>query len=856
MMGARFIPIVIALLAAARLCYGQTATKDAIEERIRHADVLQDKGALSESRNIYESLLTALPSEPPTRQLGHVLNGLANLLSSLGEHRHAIEFAERANQVYRRLGDADGEAYALNNRGIAEGELGDYPAAQVTLRQALVFGQQAGDFETQIRTLNNLGNAYYFPGQYLESLRAYQNAWRILDDHPADKSNDYWRQITRFNEATLYQRLGRYQSALEIYKQVERSKGLSASDRGHLLTNLGALYRRLGDSWKALDAYRSAVSLYSQQSDSVGEISALKNIGIVYALDQSDLAKAHKYFEMALARARQTHNQREEMQAHLYLGETKLRELKMRDCRAEFQLAVEQARKLGTTEEQWKALYGMGRAEGHLGNLRQAEVDYREAIAIIERSRAQLQLSALRAEFLADKRDAYDALITLLLNKKDVKEAFLFLERSRARTFQDRLASVSAGQATPVAVSLDEVRGRLDPSTILMEFWVAGDRLALLWCTRDSFGVGQTQVPAAERQQILAFLRLLPGNLAQDWRSQTKLLAPLIPEGVSLPSAVTHALIVPDGWVSSVPFDLIPIDKSDRMLIERVDLSYLPTAALLRRPPLNQPRAYFPWARELVAFGNPQPPKRPLDSASFEGEAAFEPLPYSAKEISSISQMVRGRANVFLGVTNLKSTFLANKIRGVPILHMSTHAIADADVPENSRILFSPEPSSGIPNYLFLRELYEMDLRDVSLTTFAACDTERGRMMRGEGVQAFGRALLYAGSRSALTTQWRVADQPTSEFMKQFYYYALAKHQSKAEALRSAKLKFLRSRTDFASPAYWAGFVLAGDGLSQLPRFFSWSELALVVLLAAVVLTAGIWFLLRLRGRINRVHRS
>jgi hypothetical protein len=50
-----------------------------------------------------------------------------------------------------------------------------------------------------------------------------------------------------------------------------------------------------------------------------------------------------------------------------------------------------------------------------------------------------LQLSALRAEFLAEKRDAYDALILRLLQRTDISAVFSYLERSRARTFQDRL---------------------------------------------------------------------------------------------------------------------------------------------------------------------------------------------------------------------------------------------------------------------------------------------------------------------------------------------------------------------------------------------------------------------------------
>jgi len=855
-----FVAGVIALfLGGAVLSLSQTAAQNALEEKILQADSLQDKGALKDARQLYESLLTGLRAGEPSRQLGHVLNGLSNVAAAEGNYQQAIDFAQQADDVYRKVGDPEREAYALNSRGIAEQEIGLYPAAQASFRQALVLSQRAGDSETQIRTLNNLGNAYYFPGQYLEALRAYQDAWKIVEVHSGDKWSDYWHQITKINEATLYQRLGRYQNALEIYRQVgTSSKGLTAGDRAHLLTNLGVLYRRLGDPWKALDSYRSALDLYSRQHDSAGEISVLKNIGIVYALDQGDLGKAQQFFGRSLARAKDTHNQREEMQAHLYLGETLLRKTDWKTGLEEFQEALAQARKLGTTEEQWKALYGIGRAQELLGQPVPAEAEYREAISTIEASRTQLQLSALRAEFLADKRDVYDALIALLLKKNDVKESFAFLERSRARTFQDRLASVSRSGTTPTPapLDLDEVRKYLDASTILMEFWVSGERLALIWCTRETYGMHQTQLSAEERQNAMSFLRGLPDNLQADWRQQTAMLAGLIPNDLALPSGLHHALIVPDGWLSSVPFDLVPAaDNSGTLLVERFDISYLPTAALLRRSPGTEAGLRLPWMHELAAFGNPAIQQRAETAENLETATGLQALPYSAEEIQSVAKMMRGKAELFMGARDVKSAFLDGKARSAAVLHVSTHAFADADIPEDSRILFSSETENGAADYVFLRELYDLDLRGVSLATLSACNTERGKMIRGEGVQAFSRALLFAGSRSALTTLWRVDDQPTSEFMKQFYYFALEKHQAKAEALRSAKLKFLHSGTTLQNPAHWAAFVLNGDGLDPLPRFVSWAELlvsaALPILL---ILSAGLWLSLRIRRRIHRVH--
>jgi CHAT domain-containing protein len=181
---------------------------------------------------------------------------------------------------------------------------------------------------------------------------------------------------------------------------------------------------------------------------------------------------------------------------------------------------------------------------------------------------------------------------------------------------------------------------------------------------------------------------------------------------------------------------------------------------------------------------------------------------------------------LFLQSADLKQTFLSGAANSAALLHVSTHAFADVDRPENSRLLFSPDGANSEPVYVFLRELYGLDLSHVNLATISACDTERGKIMQGEGVQGFSRALLAAGANSSVTALWRVDDQSTAEFMRQFYYF-LELNKPKSEALRLAKLRLLHSKSGLQNPAVWAAFVLNGDGLTPIPRVLSWTELML-----------------------------
>jgi tetratricopeptide (TPR) repeat protein len=839
---------------------GQSGAETEVDRQLEKASTLFDQGHTDESKKIYETIFATLRPRPASPQLGFALNGLSKINTATGDYRSAIEYARQSAMAYHSLGDSSGEAHALNNEGIAQIQTGNYPVAQQTLEAALSLSRQSLDLENQVQVLNNLGSAYYYPGRYSEASHRYDDAMALVTQNAVAKWSPYWRQITSFNQATLYQRLGRYERAMQIYRAVEQSsRDLTASDRAHLFANLGALYRRLGDPYKALDIYQAAQKLYSEQHDAGGELTVIKNIGIVYALDMEDLAQARRFFSSAISLAQKAHNRREEMQAHLYLGETLFRSKDFAKARAEFDSSKSLAAELGTTEEQWKSLYGNGRIDEQMGNLSAAETHYRQAIALIETTRSQLQLAALRSEFFADKREAYDALIGLLMRRNDAKEAFSFLERSRARNFQDRLQTQTDSQtkrseSQDARLTLAITQANIPAETALLEYWSSGDQVGLVWCTLGRSGMWVKRLSGTEFEKIRKYLDGMPDDLGGNWHEQIRIFDSLLPDDPKFFEGIHHLLIVPDGWISYIPFDLVTRGKnSSSPLIENYDIAYLPTAALLFRPRGNN-RIQLPWSHELAAFGDPRVAEnKDLDSDGSTTSEGTQALPFSSQEILDIANLVRGSKKLFLRENDLKKHFLSSASNDASLLHVSTHAFADADNPENSRLLFSPEIANTGSDYVFLRELYDLNLSHVNLAVISACDTERGKMVRGEGVQAFSRALLSAGAASSVTALWRVDDEVTAEFMKQFYFLALREHKPKAEALRLTKLRFLHSNSKVADPRAWAAFVLNGDGATPLPSVVSWGEVALLLGVMSVgVLLAGIWISLRQRGRIDR----
>lgn len=839
------------LLLGGGAAFSQTATAADIKARLDKAAALKYDGKDAQAAEIYESLLPQLRAQGPSRQLTDVLGNLADIADTAGQYDRAVQLAREGVEVCRKLGDVQCEAKSHNDAGLAYQNAGEYAEAASELETALTLSSQANDAETSVLILNNLGNVYYYLAKYSESLRTYESAAALVEKSSGKTWAEPWRKLTRLNLATLYQRVGNDQRAISIYyDELNAPHSLSNREIAHVLANLGILYRRLGDAPAALKNYHDAESWYAQQKDTDGELGVIKNIGIVLGLDLGRLQDALKTFDRAHSLAEKTGNQREIMQTLLYRAETLYRMDRFPQAEKDFETALNYAVQLGTVEEQWKALYGMGKIALRNGSADLAEQRFRAAIEKIESLRSRLQLSRLKADFLADKRDVYDALIKLLLDRNDLPTALEYMERSRSRVFQDRFYTA---KLTPESLSLSSLQARLGPDTALIELWTGPDAVAAVWVTRDSSGIADKHFSAAQMQNFEQQVSGLPGNLQQDWKSSFKNISSVIPDGIAplMQHQYKHLLIVPDGFLSLFPFELMD-DSSGSSLLEYHDITYLPSAVLLLRGAPRSNGTRFPWQQELVAFGDPAVVDTGESSllASRSGEA-LQSLPSSRDEIRGIAAMSAGRTKLYLSQADQKTSFFASARTGAPLLHVSTHAIADMDNPERSRLLFSPDEPGEPNNFLFLKELYDLDLRGVSLATLSACDTERGRLVPGEGVQAFSRALLAAGSRSALTTLWRVPDEPTAEFMKQFYFFLLKQHKTKAEALRLTKLEFLRSGTELSHPRFWAAFVLNGDGTEPVPRFIPWQAL----LLPLLVIAAAALLLLQLKKRKIRSNR-
>jgi tetratricopeptide (TPR) repeat protein len=828
------MPLKLLVLAFA-MAGSLAAEKSPLDEAL----ALERSGKLKEARNQYHVAADAFRASGDQHNLAIALSSAGWISISLGDYQGAIRDVEQAIKVRQALHEDSGLGAGFNMIGLAYQYLGDYPAALAHYQEALKFDRKLGDLMGEVRRLNNIGNINYFQGRYMTALESYQSALQLVNANASQSWNAWGRRLTTANIATLYQRLGLEEQALELYQQISgKPKEMPASEYAQTLLNEGILYRHLGDPVKALEVYHTSQAVFRTGRYSDGEISTLRNIGIVKAMDLDDLAGAIQAFTAALELSRQSSNNRGVVQANLYLGEVLRRLHRYKEATSHLQAALEAAQAAGLVEEHWKALYARGRIEEQAGSFQTALEDYHAAISIIESVRADIRATSLRNDFLADKRDVYDSLIAFELRQPQprVDELFHWMERSRARTLQDRVVA-----RTPlIEPRLPLVQAHLPPDTVLIELWLGTQNSTAVWITAAASGIvryGPGNDLRVHITQLLAAMQM-PGD---EWKQPSRELGATILAGIPLER---HMIVVQDGPLN-MPVEVLGIPGSDGLLIEQCDVSYLPSARLIAMPDTRSHRWLLPWSRQLVALGDP--PVSPTDTLAQKEQ--WQPLPASADEVRGIARIIQGRAETHLGADARKTYLLDRRLEGLPLLHLSTHALVDPERPDRSRILLA---SSSPPNadYLFQYEVENLDLKNVGLVTVSACDTARGKAAGGEGVQGFTQSFLAAGASATITSLWKVADEPTASFMKKFYY-ALAQGEPKAEALRVAKLSFLRSNSALSSPRYWAAFVLTGDGWTATIRVISWSALLVAGAAALGVITLILWGLAAIRAALR-----
>ena len=304
--------------------------------------------------------------------------------------------------------------------------------------------------------------------------------------------------------------------------------------------------------------------------------------------------------------------------------------------------------------------------------------------------------------------------------------------------------------------------------------------------------------------------------------------------------------VVPDGPLFRLPFSML-VDSMPGGRFSPSEARYVlherPTSLELAASLIaNTSRNTHDWSEfepQMAAYGVsefdtlatlPAALRTAAPEALTGSTLGLPPLPGVEKELKSLQSRFPD-ARVSLNDAATEANF-CRSVRTAGVLHVATHAFVNPSSPLQNAILlrsgrvppYGPasqeddRPSGSAPDstgatgsdgVLFLHELQGQRSR-IPMVVLSGCGTARGTLRGGEGMEGLQYAFRAMGARSTVSTLWPVADDASVELMDTFYAY-LEEGYAKDEALRQARLHILRTRSDWASPFFWAPPVLYGS---------------------------------------------
>jgi len=281
----------------------------------------------------------------------------------------------------------------------------------------------------------------------------------------------------------------------------------------------------------------------------------------------------------------------------------------------------------------------------------------------------------------------------------------------------------------------------------------------------------------------------------------------IIPKSIS---ALDNLLIIPDGELLTIPFDLLCY--KDKFLFEELEIKY----KFIRENDKNDGVRIMD--TDLICIAPIYKDSIELDGV--RSSNAF--LLFANQEANDIKNVWPGKVKI---ERSMSLSHLDECADDYNIFHFAGHAVASGDDPQlilNSDSIIS---SSSIEESNF----------NFDLVTLSACETGLGQFENGEGVRSLAYGFLSSGVKNIVYSLWAVNDQSSSKLMSHFYR-ELLKGNSVNQSLRNAKLKYLQQSPNAQKhPYYWAGFISVGSDIS-FPETKSLMNLHWIISLVAVII--------------------
>jgi len=152
----------------------------------------------------------------------------------------------------------------------------------------------------------------------------------------------------------------------------------------------------------------------------------------------------------------------------------------------------------------------------------------------------------------------------------------------------------------------------------------------------------------------------------------------------------------------------------------------------------------------------------------------------------------------------------------------------------------TPASIDFIDSSLSLYELYMLDLNS-NLVVLSACETGVGQLKYGEGSMSLARGFQFAGAKNILFSLWKISDLSTSQIIESFYKN-YSKNNSAYISNNQSKLDYLQNKSITnikKSPYYWSAFTFYGNLTKPKKNNYEYLVIIVISILLALLLFLG-----------------
>jgi len=762
--------------------------------------------------------------------LGDVEMTLGNSLKA-GEHHH------QSLELSRECGDRDTEAKALYGLGCYYWELGDYEQALEYARHALDLIEDTPDrWSTAGKALNLLSLIYAALSQWDDALLYGDRAIELAENEDNQRSlaitlNNRTVQLTELGllddvkpimeralalviekgplrqEALIRRNMGMYllntalddedvdaaiiffQESLEISLRIE-----AVSPEALTCSSLGYAYVRKEKIADAEEQFRRAVELYRGIGAIADQADSLVDLGNLLRFNCNALEDALNCYTEAITLTEQVRSKLKRETHRIGLSEAGTEP---------YQQAITTLLELGRVDEAYHYLE-RARSKSLLELLAgQFNVDGDDE-AFKKTAELAKRIDELRHALdeiqKADENGTFDEYeeTTRRASMRGEIQQGLEQEEQQFVKLCEELQRVSPERHGLVAVQATDsvaVQAILPVDTALVELYQTDGQLLIFVIRSDHptkvIEIELTADDAAE--MVFPYIMALrdPDTLnvmSHDYLRSVRQPASRLYGTVFGPleeilDGVQRLVIVPHLFWHYLPFHALYDGNSKQFLLDRFEISYVPSASA------------------LVICRGKQRHKR--DSALVlcrnDGD-----LPHVEAEGIAIGK-VFDHSSIFHGSEAVLGK--ADSQTDPDVIHCACHGYFDPNQPFLSGIAIPPNKEMDRPTMLM--DLMRMRLES-SLVTLSACDTGLSRISNADELVGLSRSFFGAGAAALLLSLWNVADSSTAYLMENFYWHYVANRQTKGRALQLA-MQAVRAKPEYAHPYYWAPFVVMGE---------------------------------------------